>query len=103
MADGIENIVPEEGAAPHRRRRYKYRYKKKRSKKRRLKKYLEYVLWIAVIAAFVTSLIILIKQMDVTDEGIKKKRKKSEIIIPANSSQVCILPSGYINSHYNFV
>ena len=104
MADSIENIVPEEGAGQHqRRRRYKYRYKKKRSKKRKLKKYLEYVLWFTVIAAFITSLIILIKQMDVTDEDVKKKRKKTEIIVPVNSSQVCKLASGCIISHYNFV
>ena len=104
MADSIENILPEEGAGSHHgRRRYKYRYKRKRSKKRRIKKYLEYVLWITIIAVFIISLFILIRQMDITDESVKKKRKKSEITVPVNSLPVCKLASGYLISHYNFI
>ena len=107
MSDGIENIASEEGASEHprRRRRYKYKYrKKKKSKKKKLKKYLEYALWVVVIAAFIASLVILVREMDVTTDKKKGKKKKGEShLFQDNSSFVCKLQTGYIISQYNLI
>jgi hypothetical protein len=107
MAEGIENIMPDESATPHgvrRKRRYKYRYKKKkRSGKKRVKKFLEFLMWLVVIAAFITSLVILVRQMEINDEAVKKKRKKSTITLPVNPQQVCKLQAGYIISQNGLI
>ena len=104
MADTIDNINTGEqsGEQPHRRKKYRYkiRKKKKRSKKKRIRKLMEYLLWAVVIAAFIASLVILVKELDISDKKIKEKRRKSELMVPANNSSfLCKLQSGCIISH----
>lgn len=68
------------GSHRHTRRtrvRKRIRIKKKSSPKRKIKKILERLLWLIVIAGFIATLVIMIKQLDIRDESVKKKKTKS--------------------------
>lgn len=79
-----EYIEATEGEVQHghgrRRKRVKIRrrirIKKKISKKRKARKTLETLAWVLIIAAFLTTLIILILQLDLTDKRTKKAQGK---------------------------
>ena len=63
--------------SPHRRRRRvrkRIRIKKKPSLKKKAKKIGEKLLWVVIIVAFLFTLVILIKQLNIADERNKKKK-----------------------------
>ena len=55
--------------------RKKIRIKKKPSAKKLIRKIAERVFWTVIIVGFITSLIIMVVQLDVRDEKYKQKRK----------------------------
>lgn len=44
---------------------------------RKVRKVLEKIAWLLIIAAFITTLVILMKQLDLKDDKNEKKKKKS--------------------------
>lgn len=62
----------------HRRRRKvrrRIRIKKKSGPKKKIKKYLERILWLIIIGGFIATLIIMVKQLEIQDPNAKKKKK----------------------------
>lgn len=59
--------------------RKRIRIRKKPSAKKKIKKYAERAFWILLIAAFVTALIIMVIELDIRDDRLKKAKpaKKS--------------------------
>lgn len=55
--------------------RKRIRIKKKPSAKKKVKKIAEKVFWALIIIGFVTSLIVMIVQLDIKDERYKQKQK----------------------------
>ncbi|HMT29825.1 MAG TPA: hypothetical protein PKD91_11145 [Bacteroidia bacterium] len=55
--------------------RKRIRIKKKPSAKKKVKKIAERVFWALIIIGFVTSLIVMIVQLDIKDERFKQKQK----------------------------
>jgi hypothetical protein len=75
---------------PHRRRRRvrkRIRIKKKPGIKKKAKKIGERILWIAIIIAFLFTLIILVKQLNIVDE---KNQKKKSFINQSPNYQIAI-------------
>lgn len=67
--------------------RKRIRVRKKKSSKRKIKKIFEYLLWFIVIAGFITTLVIMIKELEISDEKYKKKKKSDSsfnLMIPRN-------------------
>ncbi len=62
--------------------RKRIRIKKKSKPTRKILKVVERFIWVAVIAAFIATLVILVKQLDIREEK-KKKKKKKKSAIPA--------------------
>ena len=62
----------------HRRRvRKRIRIKKKSNPKRKIKKYVERFVWLLAISGFIYVLVKFMQEMDIKDENMKKKQKKS--------------------------
>lgn len=69
-----------EGPGTQRRRRRvrkRIRIKKKPSAKKKIKKIGEKVLWIIFIVGFIITMLVMMKQLDVTDDNPKGKKKKT--------------------------
>lgn len=67
-----------EAGVPKRRKirvRKRIRIRKKSSIKKKLKKYAEKAFWVLIVAAFVTALVIMFKELDIKDERLKKGKK----------------------------
>lgn len=80
VENNSENNRKQDGSHRHRRRtrvRKRIRIKKKSNPKRKIKKILERLIWIIIIAGFITTLVILVKTLDIKDENIKKKKSKT--------------------------
>ncbi len=64
--------------------RFRNKYKKKKKGGKIIRKMLEYLLWAVMVGAFITSLVILIKHLDISDKKVRDKRKKeSTMVAPA--------------------
>ena len=63
-----------------RRVRKRIRIKKKPSTKKKIKKYLERLLWLLVIVGFITTLVIWMRAMDINDDRSQAKKKKVTMI-----------------------
>ncbi len=55
--------------------RKRIRIRKKPSMKKQFKKYAERTFWFLIIAGFITALIIMVVELDIRDERIKKQEK----------------------------
>ena len=67
------------------RKRIKFRKKKK---KFRPKKFLETLLWIVIIAIFIASFYLLLKQLDIGEDKNKKKKTSSLPSLPVSEVAV---------------
>jgi len=77
--------APDSPGKPVRRRRrrrrkvrQRIRIKRKASPFRKVKKLAEKVLWLLVIAAFIATLVVLMKELDISDDKAAKKRKRKQ-------------------------
>ena len=57
--------------------RKKIRIRKKPSVKKKIRKYAERSLWTAVVIAFIVALIIMVIELDIRDDKLKQKKKKT--------------------------
>lgn len=96
----------------HERRRVKIkkriRVKKKTSSRRFYKKIVERIIWIAFIAGFITALVILFKQLNISDEKYKGSKKKVQLIIPlapchAGTDPMAVNQIESISQHYRYL
>ncbi len=73
---------PDKPVRRRRRRRRKVRQririKRKASPFRKVKKLAEKVLWLLVIAAFIATLVVLMRELDISDDKAAKKRKRKQ-------------------------
>jgi hypothetical protein len=72
--------APAPGAPRRRRRkvRKRIRIKKKKGPWRKVRKAVERVLWVVAIAGFIVTLIVLMRQLNITDDKAEKKRKQQK-------------------------
>lgn len=81
--DGAEVVDETKGSShPDRvkkriRVRKRIRIRKKPSAKKKIKKYAERIFWFLVIGGFIAALIVMIVELDIRDEKLKKKKKKA--------------------------
>ena len=68
--------------------RKRVRIKKKPSSKKKFRKIGEKIFWIALIVGFIISLIIMIVQLDISDQKFKKQRKKKSSSIMLKSTNL---------------
>lgn len=103
--DNADNDGQEQSSAhPHKRRRRvrkRIRIKKRTNPKRKIKKYLERLIWLVVIALFIATLVIMIKQLEIVDPDMKSKKKKSSLDIKINKT--ITLNHKVINKHFLFI
>ncbi len=67
------------------------RIKKKPSFKKRLKKILGYTAWVIILAGFIITLIVMIRELEIKDEDVRKKgpkKKKALLQPPPMASQM---------------
>lgn len=69
-----ENGHGEHGHHHRRKVRKRIRIKKKSGPKRKIKKVIEKLIWIIIIGSFIATLVIMMKQLDIKDESLKKKK-----------------------------
>ncbi len=69
--------------------RKRIRVKKKTSSKRKFRKLFEKIIWIIFIAGFITALVILLKQINISDEKYKAGRKRGMHITVTSSWHYC--------------
>lgn len=65
----------------HRRRikiRKRIRIRKKPSAKKKIRKIAEIAAWVAIIAGFIITLVIMVKELDIRDEKFKQLQKKTK-------------------------
>jgi len=57
--------------------RKKIRVRKKPSAKKKLKKYGERIFWFLIVAGFITALIVMVIELDLRDDRLKKQKKRT--------------------------
>ncbi|HNQ12958.1 MAG TPA: hypothetical protein PKH65_09405 [Bacteroidia bacterium] len=68
--------------------RKRIRVRKKKGSRRKFKKLFEYLIWAIVIVGFITTLVIMIKELDISDDKYKKaKKSKESSMLPMDTSK----------------
>ena len=80
QAEGQSSPVHHHGERVRVRKRI--RVKKKKSPRKKIRKFMERVVWLIILVAFLLTLVYLLKELDLTDARYKKKKTSLIRILP---------------------
>jgi hypothetical protein len=71
------------------------RIKKKPGLKKRLKKILGYVAWTIVLAGFIITLVVMLRELEIKDEEVRKKgpKKRGSLLMPSPLATLVYRPT----------